>query len=58
MSMAWKYVISKKEKQVFNVWGDWLLFLLGPNPKGWGPIGLGCPSVCLSVCPSYFFCTG
>ena len=33
--------------------------LLGPNPKGWWPIGLGCPSVrlsvCPSVCPSYFF---
>ena len=28
--------------------------LLGPNPKGLGPIGLGCPS----VCPSYFSCTG
>ena len=26
-----------------------------PNPKGWGPIGLGCPSVRPSVCPSYFF---
>ena len=26
-----------------NMWS------LGPNPKGWGPIGLGCPSVCLSV---------
>ena len=22
---------------------------LGPNPKGWGPIGLGCPSVRPSV---------
>ena len=22
---------------------------LGPNPKGWGPIDSGCPSVCPSV---------
>ena len=25
---------------------------LGPNPKGWGPIDSGCPSVRLSVGPS------
>ena len=39
-------------------WLDVDTGLLGHNPKGWGPSGLGCPSVCLSVCPSYFSCTG
>ena len=37
----------------------WNLFL-GPNPKGWGPIDLGCSSVCPSVIdyvPGYIFVT-
>ena len=28
------------------------MIFLGPNPKGWGPIDSGCPSVRLSVRPS------
>ena len=33
-----------------------IMLFLDPNPKGWGPIDSGCPSVCPSVIDSFPNC--
>ena len=42
--------VSVFKKRVKMCW----VFFLGPNPKGWGPIDSGCPSVRLSVRHRFF----